>query len=268
MDHPDEETLALLALGEDVGGTAVAAHVAGCAGCRAELAALRRVTQAGRGAGAATLERPSDVVWARIAAELGLPAEPGVADGAPGTPVEREATAGTPVAAAGTGVTGATPSAAGTGTAEPAAGRAARPRRRRIVWVAAASFVVGVGGTIAVQNLAAPPPARTETLAAATLEPLPGWQTQGRATVREVGGRRVLTVDLPDDTGAGYREVWLMDNGLTRLVGLGVLGGTQGQFDLPADLDLREFRVVDVSAEPYDGNPAHSGDSIVRGKLA
>jgi hypothetical protein len=25
--------------------------------------------------------------------------------------------------------------------------------------------------------------------------------------------------------------------------------------------------VVDVSNEPFDGNPAHSGDSIVRGEL-
>jgi hypothetical protein len=134
--------------------------------------------------------------------------------------------------------------------------------------VAAASFVVGVGGTLAVQRLAAPSPPPAETLAAATLEPLPGWQAQGRASVREVDGRRVLTVDLSDVPGGGYREVWLMDTGLTQLVGLGVLSGTEGQFDLPANLDLREFRVVDVSEEPYDGNPAHSGDSIVRGELA
>jgi hypothetical protein len=36
---------------------------------------------------------------------------------------------------------------------------------------------------------------------------------------------------------------------------------------VPADVDLRDYVLVDVSQEPLDGNPAHSGDSIVRGQL-
>ena len=36
---------------------------------------------------------------------------------------------------------------------------------------------------------------------------------------------------------------------------------------LSADIDLAEFVLVDISAEPEDGAPEHSGDSIVRGEL-
>ena len=41
-----------------------------------------------------------------------------------------------------------------------------------------------------------------------------------------------------------------------------------GSFRVPEDVDLAEFPVVDVSAEPYDGNPGHSAVSISRGTLA
>ena len=48
---------------------------------------------------------------------------------------------------------------------------------------------------------------------------------------------------------------------------LGLLEGASGRFVVPDGIDLDEFTLVDVSAEPVDGDPAHSGDSIVRGEL-
>jgi RNA polymerase sigma-70 factor (ECF subfamily) len=44
--------------------------------------------------------------------------------------------------------------------------------------------------------------------------------------------------------------------------------GDEGRFTFPVGLDLDDFAVVDVSAEPFDGDPAHSGDSILRGELS
>jgi len=35
-----------------------------------------------------------------------------------------------------------------------------------------------------------------------------------------------------------------------------------------ADVDLKNYVLVDVSQEPVDGDPNHSGDSIVRGELS
>jgi hypothetical protein len=289
MTHPDEEVLALMALGEEVGGPEVRDHVTTCAHCSAELASLRRVTHAGR-SGATTLERPSDAVWTRIAAELGLPAaEAADTAGATGATLEAEPGAtleaepgstasdapARGAASATGGATGAGPAAiSAVAPAEPSPVAPAEPAppaasrwRRRVVWVAAASFLAGIAGTLLVQNLGPDAPSG-QVLASAQLQPLPGWQAEGEASVRDVDGRRVLTVDLPDVVGEGFREVWLIDTDLQRLVSLGVLAGSEGEFEVPAGLDLAEFAIVDVSEEPMDGDPAHSGDSIVRGELA
>jgi hypothetical protein len=49
---------------------------------------------------------------------------------------------------------------------------------------------------------------------------------------------------------------------------LGVMGGQTDQiFPLRSGIDLSRFNTVDVSAEPYDGKPAHSGRSLWRGPL-
>lgn len=36
---------------------------------------------------------------------------------------------------------------------------------------------------------------------------------------------------------------------------------------VPDGLDADAYSVVDVSIQPYDGDPAHSGDSLLRGTL-
>jgi hypothetical protein len=53
---------------------------------------------------------------------------------------------------------------------------------------------------------------------------------------------------------------------VSKLVSLGPLR-RDGVYDLPAGLDPAAFPIVDVSVEPIDGDPAHSGDSVLRGEL-
>ena len=77
--------------------------------------------------------------------------------------------------------------------------------------------------------------------------------------------RVALDADAAPDT---FREVWLITADASALVSLGVLDGREQTFTIPADVDLRDYVLVDVSQEPADGNPDHSGDSIVRGELA
>ncbi|MBT2538553.1 anti-sigma factor domain-containing protein [Arthrobacter sp. ISL-69] len=67
---------------------------------------------------------------------------------------------------------------------------------------------------------------------------------------------------------SGFREVWVISPDLSKLVSLGVLDGEPGVFAIPEGLDLAEYPIVDVSNEPFDGNPGHSSDSIARGELA
>jgi hypothetical protein len=60
--------------------------------------------------------------------------------------------------------------------------------------------------------------------------------------------------------------VWLIDPTVSKMVSLGPLRD-DGVYDVPAGVDPFAFPIVDVSAEPVDGNPAHSGDSLLRGQL-
>jgi hypothetical protein len=46
---------------------------------------------------------------------------------------------------------------------------------------------------------------------------------------------------------------------------LGTLAAGTGSFTVPDDIDTWDYRTVDISDEPPDGNPAHSGISLIRG---
>jgi hypothetical protein len=52
------------------------------------------------------------------------------------------------------------------------------------------------------------------------------------------------------------------------MVSLGTLDNGNGTFTVPQGINTREYRVVDVSDEPPDGNPAHSGISLIRGAFS
>ena len=229
--HVDDDLLALLALGETAGSTADLAHLEECERCTDELRSLTDVVGLARSAGAdGPLVDPAPHVWGRIAAELDLAAS---------TPAP----------------------------AEVVSLDSRRPRPGR--WIAAAAavgLVVGGGATW----WAASQPDPVTVIARAVLEPLPGWDATGDAVVEtRSDGTRVLVVDLAQSESSedGFREVWLLKPDVSGLVSLGTLAGGSGRFDLPAGLDLDEFSVVDVSEEQFDGDPAHSGDSIVRGPL-
>jgi anti-sigma-K factor RskA len=108
-----------------------------------------------------------------------------------------------------------------------------------------------------------------EALTTVALDPLAGNDASGRAevVVRD-DGSRVLEVDLDapplDD---GYYEVWLIETSVEGMVTLGVAQAGTNTFELPAGLDLGRFPLVDVSVEPLDGDPTHSGVSVARGEL-
>lgn len=234
---------------------------------------------------AAAAAAPVDTVSAQSAAPgappeaLPTPEHPTVHSPAPGTPAAGPRPPGTPANAprppgappAGfSGQGGPTAAAASVVSLAP---RRSRRHRSRAAWlpVAAAACAVGLIGGIAGgawwQSTRTPAP--SPVVYEAQLDALPGWSASGSAAVEEsADGRRDVVVDLLGDAGDdGLREVWLLTPDATGLVSVGLLDGSTGRFAIPAGIDLTEFSVVDVSAEPADGNPAHSGDSIVRGSL-
>ncbi|MBC7442189.1 MAG: anti-sigma factor, partial [Ramlibacter sp.] len=152
----------------------------------------------------------------------------------------------------------------------------ARPRRARFwlpLTVAAGivGLVGGLGGGIWWESLRqdAVPSVAEAKIAEATLDPFPGWKAGGTAYVEKAAdGHREVVVDLTGATGsAPLREVWLIKADASGLVSIGLLDGATGRFSIPDGLDLAQYPLVDVSAEPDNGDPAHSGDSIVRGEL-
>lgn len=236
MSHIDPERLALLAMGESILSSGETEHLGDCAVCVDDLAALRHAALAGRATlDVGELESPPEAVWQRIVAEVGL-----------GTAPARM-------------------------TEPPLADPPARHRRRtawRALALAAAVAVVaaaGLGTWAVVQQSASP----TE-VAEASLSPFPSHgAAEGSATVEEhADGSLSVNVRLSADAAADtYREVWLITADASALVSLGVLDGESATFAVPSGVDLRDYVLVDVSQEPVDGDPSHSGDSIVRGEL-
>jgi hypothetical protein len=141
----------------------------------------------------------------------------------------------------------------------------------RLLAVAAASVVFGLlGGVLGTQLLSdSADPAPAAVVAKTPLAGLPAAPTaSGEADVTESPQGRTLELDvrqlgLPD----GFYQVWLIDPKVTKMVPVGVLNGSTGRFTVPAGVNLTDYPVVDVSLEPLDGNPAHSGTSVLRGTL-
>lgn len=274
--HLTADDLAVLALDDpnlDGQQTApVRAHLTECPDCRAEFDGIAQLGRRGRAAGELVrtgLTAPPPELWARVAAGAGVDT-PSPAQPAPARP-ERAPTAA-PVAAS-------PPTQAQTSARTPSSARPALRLLPRLALAAAVGVVVGIGATLAGVSLlgddadgpadpvATAPPADS-VLARTELAPLPRQDTRGAAELRTSGRVRHLDVDLSAvDTGNGFVQVWLFDPETLGMVSVGVLDGESGSFVIPPGLDLRTYRGVDISLEPYDGNPEHAAGSLARGVL-
>jgi anti-sigma-K factor RskA len=234
MKHVDPDVIALLALGEHVESADDRAHIAACEACNAEFLNLQHAAVVARSTmDSGELVDPPERVWSRISDEL-FPAA---------TRASGEAT-----------VTMLRPR---------------KPRRRMSGLAAAAAVVLVLGGVGAAWFALRPVP--VTVLASAQLDAFPAWPgSSGTALVeKQANGARVIALTLRTSAGDdGYREVWLISSDARELVSLGVVHGATGTFTVPDGLDLSKYDLVDVSSEPFDGDPTHSGDSIMRGQLS
>ena len=110
------------------------------------------------------------------------------------------------------------------------------------------------------------PATGTDLVATASLEPL-AQVPEARAELVTDDDQRVLTIDELDLPAIdGYYELWLLTADGQRLISLGPVSG-QARVDVPETIDTVQFSLVDISREPSDGDPSHSGDSVLRGPL-
>ena len=237
-DHVDPELIAAMAMGEPV-DPEVGDHVGACAVCGDELVALSEtLTLVGGGEQA-------------FVAQI-------TADEQSHAPVTPEAAA-LPV-----------------GEDQPTATVTPLRRLAKVpTWAAAVAASVtlvagvGVGAMIASPDEDAPAP-QAQVLGNATLTTLDdSAEERGAAEVRRHDDRVVLHVEASDLGGPdGTREVWLINTDGSRMVSLGLLpAGEAGDFDFPERLLEQGYRIVDISYEPDDGDPTHSGDSLARGTI-
>ncbi len=237
MSHCDEDTLALLALGEVVDSRDVE-HARDCELCSARLAEYREVVRLGRSVTADDLPAaPPAEVWKAIASS-----------------VEADSIADDPASRSSVRSLDSAPSR----------------RRRGGYALAAAAAVVGlVAGSVLTSSIINRPES-VQVVASAALEPMGDSAVRGSAVVEQVGGGAQLKVTVPDLPAAddGYYEVWMATADTSTMVAIGNLNpGETAVYTLPVGMDLASFPVIDVSLEHFDGDPGHSVTSVVRGTL-
>ena len=261
MQHCTPETLALAALREPL-ADADAHHLDVCEACRTEVASLQRSVDAlavPEFATAVTPVAPPPAVWGAIAAATGVTAAP--------RPEHEAATAGPRSSVAAVpDPPAAVPAPGAPAPAEPGVVHELRPHRSRLLLAVAASLAAGIAigaGTVALVTRDG-----SEAVLATDLTPLDGRDASGRASVLATpdGERLRVVLDAPE-TDEGYYEVWLLEPAVERMVQVGVVRTGTTTLALPEGLDLAEYPIVDVSLEPLDGDPTHSGVSVARGAL-
>jgi hypothetical protein len=263
VQHCTPEQLALAALREPLPDRDTE-HLADCAQCRDEVTSLQRAVDllaVPSFAEPVSPVPPPPRVWDAIAGATGVTVAPRpLVSEAPVEPVPLRA------------VPRSTPEDA---PRHAPAADLPRPRRggstgpsRRWLAIAAALVVGGVVGAGAVA-LTGERDDGGAVVAQTALDPLDDDRASGRAEVRErAGAGRVLEVDLDaPELDDAYYEVWLLQSDAQRMVQVGVVQRGATVLPLPEGIDLGAYPLVDVSVEPLDGVPTHSGDSVARGQL-
>jgi anti-sigma-K factor RskA len=154
---------------------------------------------------------------------------------------------------------------------------APRPRRRGLLVLrpavalafAVALVLAGLGGGLLAggggeEPAGGPPRPLTAVAGAGT------GVAAARGEVRmTAAGAEVHVSGLPGTSRGGYYELWLLNSG-DDLVALGsfrVPASGEADVEVPMPTEPARYRYLDVSAEPADGDPAHSGRSVLRASL-
>lgn len=235
MPHHDPDDIALRAVGEHV-GEEVAREIDNDAATRSELSSLRGTVSAARRSGVPfeVLEQPPSSVWQNISAAI----EADVAPANDGAFKRHRKVA--PLK---------------------------NPARRGISPLRVAAIAACIAA-ISIVTFNALDTTGVTSVTTTELASGNGVSTKGTATLLREEDKLRLRVEitptqLPSDH---FQEVWLIKADASGLISLGPVRD-DSTYDIPDTVDLEAYPIVDVSDEPIDGNPAHSGNTLCRGTL-
>jgi hypothetical protein len=150
-------------------------------------------------------------------------------------------------------------------------GDASTSRRSPRAWLALVAAAASVVTLASVLVSSFDGPNNEQVVAAAQLAALPGGPggaQAGEALVHQTPDGMALTISASGLTApSGYYEAWLLDPVNGGAIALGVIPANAHSVTLPMPegADLAVYTAVDVSDEPFDGNPGHSTVSVLRG---
>ncbi|KAB7743885.1 hypothetical protein GA707_10375 [Nostocoides sp. F2B08] len=264
MTHLTDDRLVDIALGSPSDASETQ-HLIDCAECAAVLGGVTDTVSLTRTLDSSVLVAPPARVWEAIQTEISsvyptpstnVATSP---DSLPGGPVDDRPFE---------------PDAEATVTSLSSRHRRGRRPALPGAWLLAAAcvlgIVLGVGGAAIAGRMGTEPQPSETTVASTDLAPLDAPTTQGRAVLVDRADGLDLNVSTAGlDPGDGYLEVWLINRDLTRMVSVGVLPNDATEIVLPVSQDLIDqgYVIVDISREQFDDQPAHSGDTVVRGEL-
>jgi anti-sigma-K factor RskA len=274
--HCDPGVLSLVSLGERP-GEQDARHLATCTVCQADVADLADVVAAVRvDIADGPPVPPPPRVWDAIAAQTGVSVSPATftrsqPEDLPRTLHQQPAPPPQPAWSQQTWSQPTTPDGPESTVVRLRPRRPQRSGLWRTLAVAATALVVGAAGGSAVTHQLTGDSDRPDqvVLAQAGLKGLAlAPSSGGRAMVVRTADGPKLDVDV-SALGAldgKFYEVWLIDSSIKKMVPVGILRGSTGEFVIPDGLDLADYPLVDISIQE-PGNPAHSGKSVLRGTL-
>jgi anti-sigma-K factor RskA len=161
----------------------------------------------------------------------------------------------------------------------------AAPRRRRPSWwrrsvplrpalaaaLALGLFALGVGAGTLLEGDESSPAPDSEGLVLRSIDDGPAG-ARGRVLITGPGqSLAAFSVSGLRPTGPGrFYELWLLDDG-GRMIALGTFrvgGDGSAEIELPIPVPPSRYRYFDVSLQADDGDPTHSGISVLRGPTA
>ena len=279
MEHLNPDQIVLLALGEDDPSEALAVgsdmegvrlHLRDCAACRHELAQFTRTVEIARDGGEIGLQNEIPLpgsIWAGIAEELDI----GIPVGPVRNPVDdhREPSRNPVADHRAEPSRPADPVPFSPEQVVPLSSRRRPTPWRRVALIAAAVAVIGAGVVAGIQ-IGKPDDVAAPVQSAAALDPVPDGpaSAHGSATVTQTPDGLALNVNAEQlPLRQGYYAVWLYDPVAEKMIAVGTLGPAgDGLWTLASTIDLQSYNVIDVSAQDFDGDPAHKA-SVLRGTL-